>query len=145
MGALTTYQAIFNYLTSSGKIHANDHLSFLDFTVGLQSLILCTEMVVISILFQFAYPVGPYLSKHQAASPAGTREINIDYLGGFLGIKAILGAANISDLLKRISVAPAKLARGRAMKRTGVESGESVPLGERQNISVPAFEIAHGK
>ena len=102
-------------------------------------------MVVISILFQFAYPVSPYLSKHQTASPAGTRGINIVYSGGFLGIKAILGAANISDLLKGVVVAPAKLTRGRAMKRTEVESGISVPVGERQKISVPAFEIAPGK
>ena len=139
------YQAIFNYLTSSGKIHANDHLSFLDFTVGLQSLIVCTEMVVISILFQFAYPISPYLWKHQAANPAGRRGSNRDYSGGFLGVKAILGAANISDLLKGIVAAPTKLARGRSMKKTEMESRNSVPLGEWQKTSVPTFEIAPGK
>ena len=140
-----TYQAIFNYLTSSGKIHANDHLSFLDFTVGLQSLIVCAEMVVISILFQFAYPANPYLWKHQAANPAGRIGRNTDYSGGFLGVKAIFGAVNISDLLKGIGAAPAKLARGRAMKRAEVESGNSVPLGEWQKTSVPTFEVAPGK
>ena len=102
-------------------------------------------MVVISCLFQFAYPVSPYLWKHQAANPAGRRRRNTDYSGGFLGVKAILEAVNISDLLKGIGAAPAKLARGRAMKRTEVESGNSVPLGEWQKTSVPTFEIAPGK
>ena len=142
---MTTNQAIFNYLTSSGKIHANDHLSFLDFTVGLQSLIVCTEMVVISILFQFAYPIRPYLWKHQAANPAGRGGSNTDYSGGFLGVKAIFGALNISDLLRKIIAAPAKLARGWAMKRTEVESGESVPLGELQKTSLPSVEYVPGK
>ncbi|KAK0507343.1 hypothetical protein JMJ35_010381 [Cladonia borealis] len=141
----TTQNAIFNYLTSSGEIHANDYLFFLDFTVGLQSLIVCAEMVVVSILFQFAYPVSPYLWKHQAANPAGRSGRNTDYSGGFLGVKAILGAANISDLPKGIVAAPAKFARGRAMKRTEAESGNSVPLGERQKTSVPTFEIAPGE
>ena len=50
-----------------------------------------------------------------------------------------MGAVNISDLLKGIVVAPAKLARGRAMKRTEVESGDGVPLGERQKTSVRLF------
>ena len=102
-------------------------------------------MVVISILFQFAYPVSTYLWEHQAANPAGRTGRNTDYSGGFLGVKAILGAVNISDLLKGIVAAPAKLARGRAMKRTEVESGNSVPLGERQKTSLPTFEIAPGK
>lgn len=102
-------------------------------------------MVVISILFQFAYPISPYLWKHQAANPAGRRGGNTGYSGGLLGVKAILGAANISDLLKGIVAAPAKLARGRAMKRTEMESGNSVPLGKRQKPNVPTFAIAPGK
>ncbi len=102
-------------------------------------------MVVISILFQFAYPISPYLRKHQAAYPAGREGSNTLYSGGLLGIMAILGAVNISDLLKGIVVAPAKLARGRAMKKTEVESGDSVPLGERQKSSVPVIEYAPGK
>ena len=102
-------------------------------------------MVVISILFQFAYPVSPYSGKHQAANPARRGGSNTDYAGGFLGVKAILGALNISDLLKGIVAAPANLARGRAMKRTEVESGDSVPLGEWQKTSVPVFEYVPGK
>lgn len=102
-------------------------------------------MVVISIFFQFAYPISPYLWKHQAANPAGRGGSNTGYSGGFLGVKAILGAVNISDLLKGIVAAPAKLARGRAMKRTEVESGDGVPLEERQKTSVPLFELVPGK
>ena len=102
-------------------------------------------MVVISVLFQFAYPISPYLWKQQAANPAGRGGSNTDYSGGLLGIKAILEAVDISDLLKGIVVAPAKLARGRAMKKTEKESGNSVPLGERQKTSAPVYEYAPGK
>lgn len=110
---LTLNQALFSWLTSSGHIHANNHLTFNDFTVGIQSLIVCGEMVFFSILFQFAYPIGPYLKSHQATSHG-----NIHHVGGFLGIKAFVAALNITDLLKGLIVAPAKLFRGRAMGKS---------------------------
>ena len=56
-----------------------------------------------------------------------------------------MGAANISDLLKATVVAPTRLIRGGAMKRTEVESGDSVPLERLQTTSVPTFGYAPGK
>ena len=51
------------------------------------------------------------------------------YLGGILGIKALLAAFNILDLLKAIAVAPLRLKRGRVMLREekGNKSG-GVPV-----------------
>ena len=100
---------------------------------------------MISVLFQFAYPISPYLWKSQSANMVRRGGRNTGYAGGFLGIKALLGAANISDLLKAIVVAPTRLTRGGATKRAEVESGDSVPLGRLQTTSVPVFGYAPGK
>lgn len=52
-----------------------------------------------------------------------------DYVGDMVGIKALLAAFNVLDLLKAISVAPLRLKRGRAMlgEEKGNDSG-AVPL-----------------
>ena len=109
---LTSYiQALFSFLTSSGHLKANNHLSFRNLAVDVPGLITCGEMVFFSILFHFAYPISPYTPtrKQMLASPR--------YLGGMVGIKALLAAFNILDLLKAISIAPLRLKRGRAMLR----------------------------
>lgn len=68
-------------------------------------------MVIFSILFPFAYPVSPYRSIRKQTL-AGSRN-----LGGMLGIKALLAAFNVLDLLKAIAIAPLRLKRGGAMLR----------------------------
>lgn len=61
-----------------------------------------------------------------------------------MGIKAILAAANISDLLKGIIVAPAKLVRGRAMMKKGLEAGDGMVVGKGMDGGVPRYERAPG-
>ena len=122
-------QLIFSYLKSSGDLHANNHLTFLDLSVGIPNLLVCGEMVIFAILFQFAYPVGPYLkSRNSLAS----------YQGGFLGIKALLSAINVLDLLVGIVRAPAMMGRGRAK---GFRKGEEGVSGDDQQ----EMYVADGK
>ena len=71
-------------------------------------------MVIFSILFLFAYPLRPYVTTRDEISAVSPR-----YLGGMFGIKALLAAFNVIDLLKAILVAPLRLKRGRAMLTEG--------------------------
>ena len=84
-------------------------------------------MVIFSILFQFAYRIKPYTGRSDLveANNYGSK-VETRYLGGFLGVKALLAALNVSDLVKGILVAPGKLIRGRRMaKEELASSGEA--------------------
>ena len=89
-------------------------------------------MVFLSILFLFAYPPSAYVAMRDDM-PAGSRQ----YQGGMLGIRALLSAFNITDLLKAIWVAPLRLKRGRAMlKAEKVDNSSDVPLKRSQDVEV---------
>ena len=87
-----------------------------------------------SVFFLFAYPVGPYLDKNKPAMESldGSTRIDVGYAGryagGPLGVSALLYAINIYDLGRGIIVAPAKLARGKAIKNTDDLSGDIPPV-----------------
>ena len=76
---------------------------------------ICAEMVIFSILFWFAYPVGPYLTKNITSHATSTGHVG--YVGGFLGIKALFSAINVIDLLLGIVKAPSMFSRGREIQR----------------------------
>lgn len=80
-------------------------------------MITCLEMALFSMLFLFAYPIGPYTAKgHITGLLHGSGPTNHPgYVGGPLGLSALFEALNIFDLIKAMMVAPMRLGKGRAM------------------------------
>lgn len=78
-------------------------------------MITCFEMMLFSVLFLFAYPIGPYILKGHIADlrPESGLASNPGYVGGPLGLVALYRAINILDLIKAIMVAPMRLGKGR--------------------------------
>lgn len=125
-------KVLFSFLTSSGHLKANNHLTFQNFAVDIPALITCGEMVVFSILFLFAYPIKLYVAKRDNASGIGAQ-----YLGGILGIKALLAAFNIFDLLRAIWVAPLRLKSGRTLlEEEKVDYSSEEPSRLTQDVDV---------
>ncbi|KAE8441954.1 hypothetical protein EG329_004162 [Mollisiaceae sp. DMI_Dod_QoI] len=87
---------VFNFLKSSGRLHATKYLTFNDLANAMPSLILSCEMALIAPFFVFAYPVRPYIIRNSSA-PEGTRSER--YLGGPWGIRAMFSATNILDIV----------------------------------------------
>ncbi len=89
-------------------------------------------MVIFSILFLFAYPPSAYVTMRDEMT-AGSPQ----YQGGMLGIRALLSAFNVTDLLKAIWVALLTLKCGRAMlKAEKVDNSSDVPLKISQEADV---------
>ncbi len=67
------------------------------------------------------------------------------YLGGALGVKALLAAFDISDLFKAIVDALLRLKRGRALLKEGQgESLNQVPLEKTQEVNLALeYPIQH--
>jgi hypothetical protein len=104
---LTCEQIIISLLSSKkGPLHPSDRLSYPDIKVGIPSVMLCIEMAGFSIMHLFAYSWKPYSIKHSyndqpdlrpGSSLGGNKP---KYLGGPLGIYAILDAFNPWDIIK---------------------------------------------
>lgn len=78
---LNFFQSIvFSFLSS--RLSPTNKLTTRDLTSGIPNLLISLEMVIFSILFLKVYAVGEYVK--------GTET----YQGGFMGIKAVAGAAN---------------------------------------------------
>ncbi|VUC26645.1 unnamed protein product, partial [Clonostachys rosea] len=99
--SLTFFQAIlFWILTDTGSLKESATLTYADLHIGLPNMILCIEMVPLSLFFFWAYPWGVYLvgkggfdSKVALTNP---------YQGGPFGIWAWLQMLNPSDTFKAI-------------------------------------------
>lgn len=72
---------LFSFLTP--HLSPTTKLTTLDLTIGIPHLIVSLEMVIFSIVFLKVYGVGEYTVG------------SANYQGGFMGIKAIAGAANV--------------------------------------------------
>ncbi|TGO36882.1 hypothetical protein BHYA_0112g00210 [Botrytis hyacinthi] len=71
---------VFSFLSS--RLSPTNKLTTRDLTSGIPNLLISLEMVIFSILFLKFYAVGEYAKRTET------------YQGGFMGIKAIAGAAN---------------------------------------------------
>uniref|UniRef100_A0A8H7K6X7 Uncharacterized protein n=1 Tax=Bionectria ochroleuca TaxID=29856 RepID=A0A8H7K6X7_BIOOC len=99
--SLTFFQAIlFWILTDTGALKESATLTYADLHIGLPNMILCIEMVPLSLFFFWAYPWGVYLvgkggfdTKVALTNP---------YQGGPFGIWAWLQMLNPSDTFKAI-------------------------------------------
>ena len=103
---LTFWQTILiTLLTSTGIITPGPRFGDPDIRVGIPSMLLCIEMALFAIFHLWAFSWRPYRvnSKHTLAEIVpGYSVTETDYKGGFLGIKALLEAANPWDVLKAV-------------------------------------------
>lgn len=84
-----------------------DKLTYADLNIGIPALLSCLEMVPISLLVIWAYPVGPY--KYGPSGEACEREpgacYSRSYQGGFLGIGAFIAAVSPVETIKGVVLA----------------------------------------
>ena len=102
---LSFWQTIaISLLTSSGAIKASATLQTPDIKVGIPSFLLCIEMAFFAFFHLFAFSWRDYTTSsktYQQGLAAG--ETPGEYQGGFLGIKALIEAANPWDIIKAVA------------------------------------------
>ncbi|CAK7272798.1 hypothetical protein SEPCBS57363_005328 [Sporothrix epigloea] len=91
-------------------VHANDVVAYPDIVVGIPSLLLCVEMACFSVFHVWAFPYRPYKDNarqtyYPVADPDGldsTPKPNEHFprSGGFMGLRAIVHAMNVWDVVK---------------------------------------------
>ena len=81
-------------VAASGLVHSTPRIAIQDFRVGLPAMLICLEMAVFAIMHYFSYSWKPY------RVPSGEHE---SYYGGTFGIKAILDALNLWDIVKELA------------------------------------------
>jgi hypothetical protein len=87
----------------ASAIKPTRYISSPDLRICLPSTILCLEMAVIATLHLWAYPYEPYkLDTKEAEREAVPGEGILRYVGGLFGLKAIMDALNVWDLIKAI-------------------------------------------
>ncbi|OBT79627.1 hypothetical protein VF21_01365 [Pseudogymnoascus sp. 05NY08] len=102
-----TQRIIFWILESTPVLNPTDKLTYADLNIGIPALLSCLEMVPISLLVIWAYPVAPY--KYGPAGEACEREPGETYprtyQGGFLGVRAFIDVVNPVETAKGVVIA----------------------------------------
>ncbi|EEQ27197.1 conserved hypothetical protein [Microsporum canis CBS 113480] len=95
---------IFWILESTPALNPTDKLTYADLNIGIPALLSCLEMVPISLLVIWAYPVGPY--KYGLSGEGCEREPEAhpprSYQGGFLGVRAFISTASPLETIKGV-------------------------------------------
>ncbi|KZF22804.1 DUF300-domain-containing protein [Xylona heveae TC161] len=98
---------LISFLVSSGAIKPTKRLSLPDINIGMQSLLLCIEMAIFSVMHVYAFTWKHYSSSRNSiaelAPGAGFSGERPQKKGGILGILAIVDAFNPWDLVKAFS------------------------------------------
>jgi hypothetical protein len=100
-------QIIIWILESTPVLNPTDKLTYADLNIGIPALLSCLEMVPISLLLIWAYPVGPYKygqSGEACERQSGERNTR-SYQGGFLGVRAFIAVANPMETIKGVALA----------------------------------------
>lgn len=84
-------------LDGTHALKTSDTLTFADLHIGIPNLLICIEMVPISLVMVWSYPVKPYVLHSDPE-----RAYNPSYQGGALGYRALLGMMSPSDTLRGI-------------------------------------------
>jgi hypothetical protein len=122
---------ILTFLTSSNVIHTTKYLSYHDVTVGLSMLILSLEMPFFAIFMLFSFSCKPY------------KRGSSRYHGGPLGMKAIIEALLITDIISAFVGGPVRYVRNAKASQKGEESIAFVTnqpyegRGRYDNVSTP--------
>ncbi|KAJ5934092.1 hypothetical protein N7466_003639, partial [Penicillium verhagenii] len=110
------FQIIFTILQSTNVLKPSSTLSYADVNIGIPNLVICLQMVPISVFFYYAYGVGPYKIKqgdeiHDFGFQEGAignyqkvpRVRNIsNYQGGVLGMRALVSLFNPMEICRAI-------------------------------------------
>lgn len=123
---------LLSILAKVGLVYASDKLQTPDLLVGLPSAILCLEMGVLAIVHLWAYPSKPYVL---AKSNLGNRD-DAQYLGGPLGVYAILDALNPWDIVKAVGRSVKWLLPGRRTEHPALGIDDDVPLKAKDSFVV---------
>lgn len=95
---------LFWILQSVHVLKETDTLTYADLHYGIPSLLSCLEMVPISFIVFWAYPVGPYKLKNLVDRRAERGEHHeyapSSYQGGLFGIRAFIDMINPFDVIK---------------------------------------------
>ena len=130
-------EILISFLTSTGLIKPSEKFQTPDIKVGIPAFLLCVEMAFFAFFHFFAFSWVPYTPKsviYQSELAAG-EDAEVHYKGGFLGLKAIIDAANVWDVIKAVARSAKWLFKGRktrmldssyAVARTGAGGGDSM-------------------
>ncbi|KFX89728.1 hypothetical protein O988_08534 [Pseudogymnoascus sp. VKM F-3808] len=102
-----TQRIIIWILESTPVLNPTDKLTYADLNIGIPALLSCLEMVPISLLLIWAYPVGPYKygpSGEACERQSGDRNTR-SYQGGFLGVRAFIAVVNPIETIKGVALA----------------------------------------
>jgi hypothetical protein len=128
-------------------------LSHADQSLAIPCLITCVEAFAFAILNFIAFPSGPYsLERDMHRGVGGNAEFQVkrEYQGGFLGLKAIWAAINISDIVRGFKAAfagrtPSASAQAAAHGGYGYGNGSGNGSGELAVGKPYAKFVAHGR
>jgi hypothetical protein len=124
---------VISFATSTGAIKPSPKFQTPDIKIGIPNFLICVEMAFFALFHLFAFSWKPYTfdsKEYQSESVAGETATSLQYVGGFLGIKAYVDALNPWDFFKAVARAGKWLFIGRrkryldssyAVSRTGRE------------------------
>jgi hypothetical protein len=87
-------------MPSTLQVRPTLHVSLNDLRIGIPTLLLCIEFLVMSFLHMFAFPWQTY--RIPAQSLGNMNSLKLTKQGGFLGVMAFVDALNIWDFLKAL-------------------------------------------
>jgi hypothetical protein len=133
---------LISFLTSTGAIKATTQIQTPDIKVGIPAMLLCIEMALFSIFHFWAFSWKPYTtgSKESERESVPGDEQNLPYVGGHLGLKALLDAFNFWDLIKAVGRGARWVFKGRKLRHLDESyhpsnSGSEVGLENAQKLS----------
>ncbi|KAF2423721.1 DUF300-domain-containing protein [Tothia fuscella] len=96
---------LISFLSSSSApggavLKPSDRIAYPDIKVGLPAMLLAVEMTIFAIMHIFAFSWKPYILDKTSTSYATGAPVPAQYHGGFLGVKALLDAFNLWDVVK---------------------------------------------
>ncbi|KAF2755786.1 DUF300-domain-containing protein [Pseudovirgaria hyperparasitica] len=114
--ALSVLQSfIINILLSTNTIKPSEHMSYADINEALPSLLISCEMPFFAVFFFYAFGAGRYKAK-------------VTKLESRACFRAIIDAANVSDIFSAFVRGPVGLLREHGQKSRHTQSGEYVGL-----------------
>ncbi|RFU27391.1 hypothetical protein B7463_g8936, partial [Scytalidium lignicola] len=123
---------IFTFLISGNKLKPTDHYTYNDITIAIPNIITTAEMVLFSLIFLYAFRTSEYV----IGKGAQIRGKEGRYMGGPLGMTALLEAMDVRDMLYSIATAPMQCCGGNRKDFVRV-------TGESENIALTSTEYGY--
>lgn len=128
---LSFWQTIMiSFLTSSGAIQPSNTIQTPDIKIGIPAMLLCVEMALFAIFHFWSFSYRPYkFPEKQTTSETGSMGSSGGYVGGALGLKAMVDSMNPWDLIKGIGRAARWLVTGRRQRHQ--DTSYDISLGRK--------------